>query len=65
MRHLLNNDSHAFVRAVHLRTPGVPVELHEPYTPDPPARPGLVGRRSRRAGVRVKGRARCRAVLRP
>jgi len=25
MRHLLNNDSHAFVRAVHLRTPGVPI----------------------------------------
>jgi len=25
MRHLLNNDSHAFVRAIHLRTPGVPI----------------------------------------
>lgn len=25
MRHRLNNDSHAFVRAIHLRTPGVPI----------------------------------------
>ena len=25
MRHRLNNDSHAFVQAIHLRTPGVPI----------------------------------------
>jgi len=26
MRHRLNNDSHSFVRAIHLRTPGVPIQ---------------------------------------
>lgn len=45
MRHRLHNDSHAFVRAIHLRTPGVPIadvrigcaRVHEPLAWDTPA----------------------------
>lgn len=45
MRHRLNNDGHAFVQAIHLRTPGVPIgdvrigcaRVHEPLAWETPA----------------------------